>query len=226
MYCKKISLKLGARGDQVGEVQRCLQKKGYYKQYSVDNDYGRYTVREVKRFQSDNNLKDDGWFAELTCKKLNCNTPTKTKTSTKTAKKGTIQKRIESKIGTFTSFTGFYNKMIGRGDKEESGDTETLDQELSDLAGFNCSNATQVGVQLAREMGYTARFVHVKCKKSGGHVYGEIMGKEFGSKLWTKFDLRAAMNKKAKAPLNKGWCFDVTPISYNDAWLESDDGKT
>lgn len=140
--------------------------------------------------------------------------------------KGPIQTACEKLLGPFTSFTGFYNKMIGRGYKNEMNDTETLYQELSDLADFNCVNATQVAILLAREMGYTARFCHVYCTQSGtGHIYGQIAGKEFGTG-WIKFDLAAAMSVSSKYPLGRVWCSDARIVAYNEAWLESDDGIT
>ena len=140
--------------------------------------------------------------------------------------KGPIQTACEKLLGPFTNFTGFYNKMIGRGYKSEMNDTETLYQELSDLADFNCVNATQVAVLLAREMGYTARFCHVYCTKSGtGHIYGQIAGKEFGTG-WTKFDLAAAMSISSQYPIGQVWCSDARIVAYNEAWLESDDSIT
>jgi len=225
----KTILRIGSKEkDNIKILQQKLKGLGYYKG-KVDGSFGPVTRAAVILYQKAKKLVQDGIAGPITLKSLGLLPVTpisnKVKTTVSTVTKGTIQTAIEKKLGTFSNFTGFYNKMIGRGYKHESGDTETLSQELSDLADFNCSNATQVGVKLAREMGYTARFVHVICKKSGGHIYGEIKGKEFGSN-WKKFDLAAAMSVGTKAPLGTGWCFDVTPISYNDAWLESDDGKT
>lgn len=145
---------------------------------------------------------------------------------TSTSTKGPIQIACEKLLGPFTNFTGFYNKMVGRGYKSEMNDTETLMQELSDLSGLNCVNATQVAVLLAREMGYSARFCHVYCTQSGtGHIYGQIAGKEFGTG-WTKFDMAAAMSVSSKYPIGQVWCSDAKIVAYNEAWLESDDGKT
>lgn len=143
-----------------------------------------------------------------------------------TSTKGPIQKACEKVIGPFTTITGFYNKMIGRGYKKEYNDTETLAQEVSDLSGLNCVNASQVTVLLAREMGYTARFCHVYCTQSGsGHIYSQIKGKELGSS-WVKVDMAAAMSTTSKYPIGRVWCSDAPISSYNDPWLESDNGIT
>ncbi len=140
---------------------------------------------------------------------------------------GPIQKGVEGTLKrTFDTFTQFYNYMLGRGYLKYFNDVKTLAEEIAVLAKLNCADATQLAVLLAREMGYSARFVHVKCVQSGeGHIYGEIRGKEFGAN-WVKFDMAACMSIYSKYDLGKVWCQDAKPISYNDPWLESDDGRT
>jgi len=139
--------------------------------------------------------------------------------------KGHIQTACERTLGSFSNFTQFYNKMKGRGYGSYYNDIKTLAQEEATLSNLNCSDATQLGVFLAREMGYTARFCHVYCKSGSGHIYGQISGKEFGTG-WTKFDLAAAMSKSSMYNIGKVWCSDAKISSYNDSWLESDDGVT
>lgn len=141
-----------------------------------------------------------------------------------TITRGPIQLACEKLLGSFTTFTEFYNKMKNKGYSYYYNDAKTLKQELTTLRNLNCSDATQVGVLLAREMGYTARFCHVQCK-TGGHIYGQIRGKEFKD-TWIKFDLAAAMSTTSHYSLGNVWCSYAPIESYNDPWLESDDGKT
>lgn len=219
---KKTILRVGStETENIKILQNRLKILGLYK-YKVDGDFGQYTKAAVIAFQRAKGLVRDGIAGPITNKALGIIGVSPVPTGIK----GAIQLAVEKKLGTFASFTGYYNKMIGRGYSHYLGDAKTLAQEEATMAYLNCSDATQVSVFLAREMGYTAKFVHVKCPQSGeGHVYGMISGKEFGAG-WTKFDVAAAMSVGTKARLGTGWCFSATPISYNDPWLESDDGKT
>ncbi len=63
------SLKKGAQGEKVKELQRRLKELGYYTDY-VDGDYGDATVKAVKAFQKNNGLSQDGVVGSTTQKKL------------------------------------------------------------------------------------------------------------------------------------------------------------
>jgi hypothetical protein len=138
---------------------------------------------------------------------------------------GPIQTAIEKKLGQFNNLTEYYNKMKGRGYSHYVNDVKTLTEELSTLANLNCSDASQVTYFLAKEMGYTARFVHLKCKSTGeGHIVLDVKGKELGA-AFVRVDVAAAMSIYSKYPIGKCWCQDGTVVSYDDPWLLSDDGK-
>jgi hypothetical protein len=138
-------------------------------------------------------------------------------------KVGVIQNAVQKTLGkTFTVIKEFCNDCRGRGYSFYEGDVKKLAQEEL-LRNLNCSDATQLLVQLAREMGYQARYCHVKCKKSGGHVYAELKGKELGNE-WIRVDLAAMLSVGTMAIFGNGWCFDVPIQSYNDPWLEDDNG--
>jgi len=47
-----VTLKLGSRGNAVEKLQEDLKRLGYYR-YRVDGDFGPFTVRAVKEFQTD-----------------------------------------------------------------------------------------------------------------------------------------------------------------------------
>ena len=64
------TLKKGAKGTAVKELQKRLKELGYYT-YGIDGDYGDRTVNAVKAFQMKNGLTADGVCGESTLKKLN-----------------------------------------------------------------------------------------------------------------------------------------------------------
>ena len=63
------TLKKGASGEKVKELQKRLKELGYYTAY-VDGDYGDATVKAVKSFQSKNGLDADGVAGDATLRKL------------------------------------------------------------------------------------------------------------------------------------------------------------
>ena len=69
------SLKHGARGDAVGELQAHLNDLGYTdannKPLKVDKDFGDTTEAAVKAFQRDHGLEDDGKVGRTTAKEIN-----------------------------------------------------------------------------------------------------------------------------------------------------------
>jgi len=140
--------------------------------------------------------------------------------------KGPIQTACEKLLGSFTNFTGFYNKCKGRGYGSYYNDIKTLSEEYSTIANLNCADASQLAYNLAKEMGYSVRYCHVYCTQSGsGHIYLQVKGNELGSN-WVKVDLAAAMSVSSQYNIGSVWCSDAKISSYDDEWLLSDDGKT
>lgn len=220
MDCKKISLKYGARGDQVAEVQRCLQKKGYYKNYSVDGDYVKYTVREVKRFQKDHGLKEDGWFAFYTCKKLNCEQQKQTPKgkwtlAVQNASKKTINTAVDlwNALPVGGAYSLYYNDKL-------------LNTNVLGIWGkavkVNCTDIAQLMFRILKELKYDVRFVRseVKCSngKWFGHVYCEY--KESTSTKWIKFDASGRLELGNNRKLGELVCRDgEINRTINPAWL-------
>ena len=68
------TLKKGSKGNDVKELQKELQKRGYdLGKYGVDGVFGTknsYTSKAVKNFQNDNGLKDDEIVGKNTAHKL------------------------------------------------------------------------------------------------------------------------------------------------------------
>ena len=137
---------------------------------------------------------------------------------------GPIQAKLEAFLGQFNSWTEYYNKIIGRGYGYYYNDVKTLDQEIEALknkTGLNCTDITQLSVELAKEMGYQTKYVKVQCQ-SGGHIRMQIKGKEFSD--WQRADPAAALSVGSQYPLGKVWCDNNTARVVVEPWLEIDDG--
>jgi hypothetical protein len=130
--------------------------------------------------------------------------------------------------GKFNTFTEFYNLVHNEIYAHYNNDIYPQGQAITRLQKnlpLNCSDFSQLGYKVANELGYVVRFVHAKCKVSGGHIYLQVKGKELGDK-WVNADLAAAASDNSNYPLGKVWCSDGKIVSYNDPWLILDDGKT
>jgi hypothetical protein len=137
---------------------------------------------------------------------------------------GAIQARMEAVLGQFNSFTEFYNKSKGRGYKYYYDDVYTLEQEITrfiNKQGLNCSDAAQLFGALAKEMGYSWRYVHVQCQ-SGGHIRAQIKGKEFSD--WTRVDPAACISVGSQYPISRVWCDNNTAYVTTASWILIDDG--
>lgn len=70
----QASIKVGAEGDTVREIQKRLKDWGYY-QGSADGYYGQQTANAVKRFQTSNGLTADGVVGKATAAALGVRLP-------------------------------------------------------------------------------------------------------------------------------------------------------
>ena len=76
-------VKLGSRGEAVKTVQMCLAEMGYSNAGSFDGIYGTKTLAQVKSYQADKKLAQDGVVGPLTWAALDCKaTDTDTDTTT------------------------------------------------------------------------------------------------------------------------------------------------
>jgi len=133
---------------------------------------------------------------------------------------------VEQSVGSYNTFTDYYNRIKAKSWKGYENDIYNQVQELQRLKGnlpLNCSDHSQLGYAVAKDLGYNVRFEHIKCKVSGGHVILNVSGHELGSS-YISADLAYAAN--SNGPLGRHWCENGTTISYNDPWLMSDDGHT
>jgi len=205
----------------VKEIQTVLKKKGFYTG-AIDGISGPYTKAAIRAFQKSKGLLQDGIVGPITLKALGLTTVTKTSTTTRTV--GTIQKQIESGSGhTFNNFTQFYNIVkehceyayYFNGQYNSANAINMLIRDIKGaVSGLNCVDYTQLGVKLAKEMGYQAVPYGIYCPADRiNHAIFQIYGKEFTS--WTWIDLAAAASGSKALGLH--WCSGAT--TKRPSWI-------
>lgn len=142
-----------------------------------------------------------------------------------TPDKSALRRNIESAIGSYNTFTEYYNRLKGRGYSYYYNDIYnqyTAIQRLRNRQGLNCADSVQVSYAAAKDLGYQARYVHIICRSGTGHIQLDVKGKEFGNS-WRRVDPAAAL--KSSYPIGDLWCSDGHVIAYNPGWMLSDDGQ-
>ena len=107
------SLRKGATGSAVKDLQTKLKKLGFYNA-SIDGDYGDTTVAAVKAFQKKYNLTADGVAGSETLKKLDTaykNAGSNTSTDDDSLRKGATGSAVKD-LQTKLKKLGFYNASI------------------------------------------------------------------------------------------------------------------
>lgn len=143
-------------------------------------------------------------------------------TLTKTGYVQSFEKAVGKTINTYTEG---YNAIKNRIYKYYFNDIykqSTALERLKNKSGLNCADVVQLMYQLAIDLGYQARIVHVVCKSGTGHLQLDVKGREFGN-TWKRNDPAAAL--KSGYNLGSLWCSDGQVIAYNPGWMLSDDGQ-
>lgn len=133
---------------------------------------------------------------------------------------GQIQTALEKVVGSFNTFTEFYNRINAHYKYGYYFDDQlNLQQEESGAQPENCVDLAELLHALGHEMGYTVRFVGIYCVTDQiNHAYIEIQGKEFGNS-WVAGDGAAAASDNYS--LGTHWCNGS--ITYNPTWIPSED---
>jgi hypothetical protein len=184
----------------------------------IDGIAGPVTIAAVKAFQRSKGLLVDGVVGSVTLKALGIYF------GVATTNKGAIQKQIEAGTGrAFNTFTGFYNIVkqhcdyayYFNGQYSVSGEVNMLIADINGAAkGLNCVDYTQIGVKLAREMGYTAVPYGIYCPGDGiNHAIFQILGQEFVNKTWV--DLAAAASSSYN--IGNHWCSGT--LTKQPSWI-------
>lgn len=134
---------------------------------------------------------------------------------------GSIQTKLMDAVGTFNTFTEFYNLCKGRKYAFYLNNKYSRDaaiKRLKNKEGLNCVDVSQLGYALAKEMGYNVKFQETWCQKDGvGHVLLKVKGKELGNN-WVIVDLAACISVNSKASLGHYWC--SPPHDAHNNWVE------
>jgi hypothetical protein len=84
--------------------------------------------------------------------------------------------------------------------------------------GNNCTDSLQFLINMAEEMGYEWKCIHVKCKSSGsGHVRGKFKHKKHTGGKWINRDPASVLNGGAITSI---WCSDGALLSENPQWFK------
>ena len=197
----------------VKDIQTKLKALGYYTGI-VDGVAGKYTIAAIKAFQKAKGLLVDGIAGPVTQNALGLTTTSTTGTTTPTAvTTSAIQKKIIAGTGkTFSTFTQFYSIVktncnyayYFNGKYNADNAVAMLIKDINGSAtGLNCVDYTQIGVKLAKEMGYQAVPYGIYCTGDGiNHAIFKIKGKEFTTETW--IDLAAAASSSKALGLH--WC--------------------
>jgi hypothetical protein len=196
-------------------IQTKLKALGYYRGV-VDGIAGIYTIQAVKLFQKSRSLLVDGVVGPVTLKALGI-TMVKPASPTVAVIKGPVQKAIESAMKIqFIHFIEFYNfvKVSGKY-SHYFNDQFSWQEELAKIKlGLNCVDFTQLGMKLAREMGYEVVPYGIYCTGDKiNHAIFQIRGHEF--KDWTWIDLAAAASSNYS--IGNHWCSGA--LTKRPSWI-------
>jgi len=139
--------------------------------------------------------------------------------------KSSFHQAVEKAVGSYTTFSEYYERIKAKDWEGYYNDIYSLSDELKRLANnqtLNCTDHSQLGMAVAKDLWYDAVYCRVSCK-SGGHITLKVKGYELGTS-WKNVDLAAA----ARSNYNIGshWCSDyATPVIIDEAWIRSDDGR-
>lgn len=195
-------------------IQTKLKSLGYYKG-AIDGVAGTYTIQAVKLFQKAKGLAVDGVVGPVTLKALGITIVTPTPTPVATV--GQVQKAIQDAMNiSFSTFTQFYNfvKTSGKYSHYFNGQF-TWQQEVQNIkAGLNCVDFAQLGMKLAKEMGYTVTPYGIYCTGDKiNHAIFQIYRGEFTSPTW--IDLAAAAS--SGYAIGSHWCSGQ--MTANPSWI-------
>ncbi len=126
-----------------------------------------------------------------------------------------------------TSFTSWYNSMIGAGYEGYDSDVYSSAEEDYNIIhkiSMNCTDYSQKAKEKAEAWGYEWRYIHRICASNKGHILGQIKGREFSD--WTYIDVAAAASIGSKYPIGKSWCENYkSQWISTEQWLMNNDGE-
>lgn len=140
--------------------------------------------------------------------------------------KSAFHQSVEKAVGTYNNFTEYYNRIKAKSWTGYYNDIYDQQEEIQRLAknqSLNCTDHSQLGMAVAKDLGYSAVYCRVTCK-SGGHIILKVKGKELGN-TYVDVDLAAAASSNYN--IGQYWCSSYAkPVIINESWINTDDGRT
>lgn len=132
---------------------------------------------------------------------------------------------VEKAVGTYNNFTEYYNQIKKKTWTGYYNDVYSQSEEIQRLSqnkSLNCTDHSQLGMAVLKDLNYEGVYCRVVCK-SGGHIILKVRGKELGT-TYRNVDLAAAAS--SDYPLGSYWCSSYAkPVVINESWINKDDGE-
>lgn len=95
-------------------------------------------------------------------------------------------------------------------------DDHKSNKQVTDTKAGNCTDLLQWLCNMAEEMGYSWKCIHVKCRSSGtGHVFGKFKHSKNTNGKWITRDIAAVADGGS---ITKVWCENGIVLSENPSW--------
>lgn len=141
------------------------------------------------------------------------------------ATKSAFHLAVEKAIGTYNNFTEYYNRIKAKTWTGYYNDVYSQSEEIQRLSqnkSLNCTDHSQLGMAVLKDLNYEGLYCRVTCK-SGGHIILKVRGKELGT-TYRNVDLAAAAS--SDYPLGSYWCSSYAkPVVIDESWINKDDGE-
>lgn len=120
----------------------------------------------------------------------------------------------------FTTIDDLLSWMSGRGYGNYSDDVYSnkncIDRMIS-FKGINCTDSLQFLINMAEEMGYEWKCIHVQCRTSGiGHVFGKFRHKKHTDNQWITRDPASVLDGNG---IRSVWCENGYLLATNPSWF-------
>lgn len=126
---------------------------------------------------------------------------------------------VQKAFGKFSTCDEWLSKIQGKGYKyyyNNVYDNNTTLKRIKDKKGVNCTDSTELTYNILISLDYAVQVIHVKCKKSGGHVRLRAKHKKHTNNKWIYRDPAAVL---AGNSITHNWCMDGTIIAYDPSWI-------
>ena len=133
----------------------------------------------------------------------------------------TLQK-CKNAFGSFSTIDEFLTLIQGRGYSyyyNSRYNTDTTISRIKNRKGVNCTDSAQLTYRVAVALGYSAQFIHVKCKSGGGHIRLRLKHSTNTGGEWIYRDPASVLKGNN---IKNNWCTNGTIIAYNPSWIFSD----